>query len=156
MLFYHCINSKIHRIALIFGALGGTIYVVIRDYEQWQDRPVVTSLKVGAGVTFHAFILSLKDSNKQVKGTPFPSVTICTEGINMDAVTDAVTRDFNDWLKLKKNYTYLTATGNNTFTKEEHSNNVKDFLYESFSISPSYNINIEDIALAFSSPDPDK
>ena len=51
MLFYHCINSKIHRIALILGALGGTIYVVIRDYEQWQDRPVVTSLKVGVGVT---------------------------------------------------------------------------------------------------------
>ena len=74
----------------------------------------------------------------------------------MDAVTDAVTNDFNEWLKEKKNYTYLTATGNNTFTKEEHNKNVKDFLYETYNISPSYNIKIEDIALAYSSPDPDK
>ena len=87
-----------------------------------------------------------------MKGTPFPSVTICTEGINMDAVTDAVTKDFNEWLKVKKNYTYLTAT----FTKEEHRNHVKDFLFETFSIGPTYNINIEDIALAYSSPDPDR
>ena len=117
---------------------------------------MVTSLKVGVGVTSHSCSEYFKDSNKQVKGTPFPSVTICTEGINMDAVTDAVTRDFNDWLKVKKNYTYLTATGNNTFTKEEHNGNVKDFLHETFSISPSYNINIEDIVLAFSSPIPER
>ena len=101
---------------------------------------------------FFAFIKSFKDSNKQVKGTPFPSVTICTEGINMDAVTDAVTKYFNEWLKEKKNYTYLTAT----FTKEEHRNHVKDFLFETFSIGPTYNINIGDIALAYSSPDPDR
>ena len=152
MLFYHCINSKIHRIALIFGALGGTIYVVIRDYEQWQDRPVVTSLKVGVGVTSHSFSEYFKDSNKQVKGTPFPSVTICTEGINMDAVTDAVTRDFNDWLKMKKNVT----TGDDSYTKEKHDDNVKEFLSDLFNISPSYNISLGDIALAYTSPDPDR
>ena len=69
----------------------------------------------------------------------------------MDAVTDAVTKDFNEWLKVKKNY---TATA--TFTKEEHRNHVKDFLHEAFSISPTFNINIEDIALAYSSPDPER
>ena len=69
----------------------------------------------------------------------------------MDAVTDAITKDFNVWLKVKKNYTYTYLT-----TKEEHRNHVKDFLYETFSISPTYNINIEDIALAYSSPDPDR
>ena len=74
----------------------------------------------------------------------------------MDAVTDAITKDFNVWLKVKKNYTYLTATENNTFTEEEYRNNVKEFLYDVFSISHSYNIKLEDIALAYSSPYPDK
>ena len=30
----------------------------------------------------------VQDTNKQVKDTPFPSVTICTEGINMDAIIE--------------------------------------------------------------------
>ena len=72
----------------------------------------------------------------------------------MDAIMDAVSDDFNAWLKEKKNYTYLTS--NHTFTKGEHRNNVKEFLHDTFSISPSFNISLEDIALAYSSPDPEK
>ena len=36
----------ISRFLLVCGALSCTIYVAIRDYEQWQDNPVVTTLKV--------------------------------------------------------------------------------------------------------------
>ena len=39
------------RFALVLAALCCTIYVVICDYQQWQDKPVVTSLKVGFGIT---------------------------------------------------------------------------------------------------------
>ena len=95
-----------------------------------------------------------QDTDKQVKNTPFPSITICTEGINMDAIRDAVSEDFNVWLKEKRNYTYLAA--NHIFTQREHRNNVKEFLHDTYSISPSYNISLEDIALAYSSPDPEK
>ena len=34
--------------------------------------------------------------------------------------------------------------------------NVKLFLQDFFGISPSYDISLDDIALAYSSPDPDK
>ena len=93
-----------------------------------------------------------QDTDKQVKDTPFPSITICTEGINMDAIMESVTRDFNDWLKMKKNVT----TGDDSYTKEKHDDNVKEFLSDLFNISPSYNISIGDIALAYTSPDPDR
>ena len=39
------------RFALVLAALCCTIYVGICDYQQWQDKPVVTSLKVGFGIT---------------------------------------------------------------------------------------------------------
>ena len=42
-----------------------------------------------------------------------------------------------------------------TFLKE-HNNYDKEFLAEMFSISPNLDISVEDIALAYSSPDPDK
>ena len=70
----------------------------------------------------------------------------------MDAIMEAVTRDFNNWLKMKKNVTI----GDDSYTKEKHDDNVKEFLSDLFNISPSYNISIDDIALAYSSNDPDK
>ena len=96
--------------------------------------------------------ITYQDTDKQVKDTPFPSITICTEGINMDAIMESVTRDFNDWLKMKKNVT----TGDDSYTKEKHDDNVKEFFSDLFNISPSYNISLGDIALAYTSPDPDR
>jgi len=129
------------RFVLVLGALCCTIYVIICDYKQWQDSPVVTSLK---------------DTNKQVKDTPFPSVTICTEGINMDAIIDAVNEDFKTWLNQKQNSTKNDTDGKYTKDEGEHTSNIKAYLFDVFSISPSKNISIEDIALAYSSPDPEK
>ena len=39
------------RFALVLAALCCTIYVGICDYQQWQDKPVVTSLKVGGVIS---------------------------------------------------------------------------------------------------------
>ena len=94
----------------------------------------------------------LQDINRPVKDTPFPSITICTEGINMEAVMEAVTKDFNEWLQMERNMTI----NDKTYTEEKHNKNVKDFLYKFYSISPSYNITVDDIALAYSSHEPDK
>ena len=96
--------------------------------------------------------LIVQDTNKQVKDTPFPSITICTEGINMDAIMEAVSRDYNEWLKQTRN----SSTNNDPISPEENREYVKQFLFEFFSISPSYNISLDDIALAYSSPEPDK
>ena len=70
----------------------------------------------------------------------------------MDAIMESVTRDFNDWLMMKKNVT----TGDDSYTKEKNDDNVKEFLSDLFNISPSFNISIGDIALAYTSPDPDR
>ena len=79
-----------------------------------------------------------------MRGSPFPSVTICTEGIDMDAALEAVTEQYSAWLLGTRNKT----TGDDTAL-------VKQFLLEVFSISPSYNISMADIVLAYSTPQPD-
>ena len=87
-------------------------------------------------------------TNKPVKNTPFPSVTICTEGVDMEAVMEAVSEEFHAWVERRN------ITGAND--DSEHRANVKDFLSDVFSISPTNNISIEDMALAYLAPDPAK
>ena len=75
----------------------------------------------------------------------------------MDAIIEAVNEDFKTWLNQKKN----TTTRNDPddkYTEDagEHTSNIKAFMFDVFSISPSKDISIEDIALAYSSPDPEK
>ena len=84
-----------------------------------------------------------------MRGSPFPSVTICTEGINMDAALEAVTEQYSAWLLGTWNIT------TDEYSTEEQAAWVKQFLLEVFSISPSYNISMADIILAYSTPQPD-
>ena len=39
-----------------------------------------------------------QDTTKPVTDLPFPSVTICSPGLNMDAVEEALVDDFEHWL----------------------------------------------------------
>ena len=94
------------------------------------------------------FTVHVQATNKPVKNTPFPSVTICTEGVNMEAVMEAVSEEFQAWAEQRN----ITGAKDDS----EHRANVKDFLSDVFSISPNNNISIEDIALAYLSPDPVK
>ena len=101
-------------------------------YLNWQKAPVVTDLK---------------DTNKQVQDLQFPSVTICTEGINMEAVLDSLNQDFSDWLL------------RNGFTEDREPNMetaLNRFRLETFSLRPSEDINLQDIVLAFTSSNPDE
>ena len=68
----------------------------------------------------------------------------------MDAVMEAVAGDFQEWLRIAKNQ----STSEDTYSREDHRVNVKEFLYEFFSISHSFNISLDEIVTAFSSPDP--
>ena len=70
----------------------------------------------------------------------------------MDAVTDAVAKDYYHWLKEKKN----TNINDSTYNATEHVPNVKEFLNDFYGVRLSSNISVVDIALAYSSPDPDK
>ena len=54
-------------------------------------------------------------------------------------------------LKINKNNIW-----SHNFNKYSSRANVKIFLQDFFGISPSYDISLDDIALAYSSPDPDK
>ena len=144
------------RLILVIGSLVCVSILTFEDYNQWQDNLVTSSLKVNTSKRelervlifskFKIFIIYFQSTSKEVKDTLFPSVTICTEGINMDAVTDAVAKDYYHWLKEEKN----------TNTEREHAPNVKEFLNDLYGVRLSYNISVEDIALAYSSPDPDK
>ena len=96
--------------------------------------------------------LCFQDTNKQVKDTDFPSVTICTEGINMDAVLEAVSQDFNAWVKETKKIDPSSFNYTSAMKKAD----IKVYLHNNFGIDPKYNISIDDIALAYSSPEPEK
>ena len=74
----------------------------------------------------------------------------------MDAIIEAVNEDFKTWLNQKQNSTKNDTDGKYTKDEGEHTSNIKAYLFDVFSISPSKNISIEDIALAYSSPDPEK
>ena len=51
---------------------------------------------VGEGIGhFRSRIVFFKDATKPVKELPFPSVTICSPGLNMEAVEEALLEDFN-------------------------------------------------------------
>ena len=93
-----------------------------------------------------------QNTDKQVKDTEFPSITICTEGIDMDAVLEAVTEDFNNWVRNNRNINPNSLEYTTTMKESD----IKIFLNHFFGIDPETNINIEDIVLAYSSSEPDK
>ena len=47
----------------------------------------------------HYEYIFLQDAAKPVTELPFPSVTICSPGLNMKAVEEALLDDFDQWLK---------------------------------------------------------
>ena len=67
---------------LVCLGLALAAYMSAEAYIDWQSSPVITSLK---------------DTSKQVSTMMFPSVTICTEGVNLEAVKTALVQDFRAW-----------------------------------------------------------
>ena len=65
---------------LIFLLLAG--YFTLTMYTDWQENSVLTTLKTTA---------------KEVTELEFPAITICSEGLNMDAVAKALEKDIDQW-----------------------------------------------------------
>ena len=72
----------------------------------------------------------------------------------MEAIIEAVNEDFKIWLH-QRNKTLINETIGQ-YSENEYTANMKEFLFDVFSISPSMNISLENIALAYSSEDPEK
>ena len=104
-------------------------YLSFTAYGDWQTSLVSTTLT---------------DTTKQVSQLPFPAVTICTEGLNMDAVNKALANDFMLW----REYQDLQSS-----TLEEE---LQQFLENKFGVSPDSGITIQDIISALSSPQVDQ
>ena len=70
----------------------------------------------------------------------------------MDAVLEAVSQDFHAWVKGTKEIDPTSYEYTSTMKKSD----IKEYLENMFGIDPKYNISIDDIALAYSSPEPEK
>ena len=111
-------------------------YWSITAYGNWQENMVVTTLK---------------DPAKSLSSLPFPAVTICTSGLDMEAVKDKLMKDFNSW-KMEE--------GKTSIDKEEDKVHLEEYMKAKFEIedigSNFFAKNIFDIVKALSSPNPGK
>ena len=110
--------------------LSLAIYWSVIAYGNWQDNLVVTSLK---------------DPAKPVAGLSFPAVTICTSGLDMEAVKDKLLLDFDKW---------KTMEGKTSLDKEKDKTHLREYMKMTFEIEDFGGKNIFDILKALSSPDP--
>ena len=67
-----------------------------------------------------------QDAAKPVTELPFPSVTICSPGLNMEAVEEALLEDFEQWLydSGKTNYGESLENQLNEFMEEKYATKV--------------------------------
>jgi hypothetical protein len=98
------------------------IFFTTSSYLDWQENQVMTSLK---------------NTALDVTSLQFPAVTICSEGLDMEAVSRALTRDIDEW-------------------KNREVGTTAEYMREKFSIAPDSEISILDVISAMSSSDVDK
>ena len=125
--------DKLLWLCLITLGAGLSFYLSVSLYGDWQEDLIITSLS---------------DTVKPVTSVPFPSVTICTEGLNMDTVNDVLAKDFIQWIKKKSKSLSLE----DEMIKEE----IGRFLDEKYGLDSSSGVRIEDVVSALSFPNVDK
>ena len=116
---------------LVCLGLSVATYLSIEAFRDWNEKPVITTLK---------------DTSRQVQTMEFPSVTICTEGVNMEAVKDALLEDFRVW-KTKKDISYDSENLKNSMIK---------FLRDRLGFDANNAMSLENILKAFASEDAEK
>ena len=111
----------------IFTSLLLSIYLSVVNFSNWQGNLIITTLKVrNWNKRGYCESLFFQDAAKPVTELPFPSVTICSPGLNMEAVKEALLDDFEDWL-----YKNDKSLGNrreqlDLFMKEKYATRVLD------------------------------
>ena len=119
---------------LTLAALALAAYWSMTAYNNWQENLVTTSLK---------------DAAKPVTSLPFPGVTICTSGLNMEDVAEELMKDFTNW-KMEKNEIMINVS------REMDKSLLEEFMKLTFEIDDISAKNIFNILKAFHSPDPKK
>ena len=77
---------RVDRVAwglLVLAGLGLASYWSIASYNTWQEELTITTLK---------------DAAMPINKIPFPAVTICSSGLDMEAVKKALMIDFDTWM----------------------------------------------------------
>ena len=90
-------------------------------------------------------IIDLQDSATPVTSISFPAVTICTEGLDMDAVGKVIFEEFTAWKQREKQS--ITSMKNDKVLLDE-------FMKKEYAIKKDE--NIFDMVRAMNSPNPDK
>ena len=116
---------------LVLAGLGLASYWSIASYNTWQEELTITTLK---------------DAAMPINKIPFPAVTICSSGLDMEAVKKALMIDFDTW---------MIEEGRVSVDKVEDKKNWEEFMLEKFAIKDR-NKNIFDILRAFQSPNPEQ
>ena len=82
-------------------SLALSIYLSVVNYSSWQENLTITTVKVFLNILISCrwFFALFQNVAKPVTELSFPSVTICSAGLNMEAVKEALLDDFNIWLK---------------------------------------------------------
>ena len=114
---------------LVLIGLGLASYWSVASYNSWQEELTITTLK---------------DAAMLVERIPFPAVTICSSGLDMEAVKKALMIDFDAW---------MMEEGRTSTDKEEDKENWEEFMKEKFAIKDRSK-NIFDVLKAFQSPNP--
>ena len=95
-------------------------------YNDWQDNRVITTLQ---------------RTTKPVSELQFPAVTICREGLDMEAVKKALEFDFLAWRENKKR------------KKRSTEDDLSEFLQAQFGFDTEAEYNMMDILQSMASPD---
>ena len=117
---------------LTLAALALAAYWSMTAYNNWQENLVTTSLK---------------DAAKLVTSLTFPGVTICTSGLNMEAVAEELMKDFTNWKKERNEI---------NIDREKDKSLLEEFMKLRFEIDDISAKNIFNLLKAFHSPDPKK
>ena len=124
--------DKVLWALITLSCLSLAVYWSVTAFGNWQENLVVTTLK---------------DPAKSVASLNFPAVTICTSGLDMEAVKDRLMKDFASWKE---------EEGKTSVDKEEDKALLEEYMKVKFEIEEISSKNIFDIIKALSSPDPRK
>ena len=72
-------------VVLVFGSSAAFLSHGV--LQEWQNNKVVTQLK---------------ETELPVEQLDFPAITICSDGLNMDAVEKVIATDFEEWKKRQR------------------------------------------------------
>jgi hypothetical protein len=113
---------------IVLAFLGMAVFLGYKTIDNYQNNRVITTLS---------------NTSKAVTDLAFPAVTICSKGLNMEAVKEALERDFEEWSKEQ------TGTGRG----KRATPSAEDFMEKRFGVVPGSEYSFLDVLQAMAAPD---